>query len=107
MKLQNDFSLKKLNTFGINVHAKHLIEIHTPEELSSVLKSKKFGTEKKLVLGGGSNLLFTKDFDGLILKVEVQGIHVVKEDPEHLWVKAGGGIVWQELVEKCIKAKLQ
>jgi len=104
MNIQNDHSLENLNTFGVKAHAKYFAEINCTEDLIDILKSKKFAQEQSLILGGGSNLLFTSDFDGLILKVQVKGIHVVKEDDDYFWVKAGGGVVWQELVESCIKA---
>ena len=103
MKIVNDFPLKKLNTFGINVKAKYFTELNTIEEAQKFIrKHKKF--EEKLVLGGGSNLLFTRDFDGIIIKVSIGGIHVVKEDADHFWIKAGAGGVWHDLVESCIKA---
>ena len=104
MKIHHDFSLKKLNTFGIDVRAKHLVKIRTSDELTKFIQSDQYQNDNVLVLGGGSNILFTKDFDGLVLKVEVEGIHVVREDDNYFWVKAGAGVVWQDLVESCIKA---
>ena len=106
MNIQNDFSLKKFNTFEIDAYAKHLVKIDTSEEIEKFINSNQYKNEKVLVLGGGSNILFTKDFDGIVFKVNIKGIHVVKEDAHHFWVKAGAGVVWHELVENCIKANI-
>lgn len=104
MEIKNDFSLQKLNTFGLKVMAKHYVELDSTEDAIKFIRSGKLNNERILVLGGGSNLLFTKDFDGIVVKVNVGGIHVVKEDAKHFWIKAGAGVVWHDLVENCIKA---
>lgn len=104
MEIKNDFSLQKLNTFGLKVVAKHFVELDSTEDAVKFIKSGKLDKESKLVLGGGSNLLFTKDFDGIVIKASVGGINVVKEDPSHFWIKAGAGVVWHDLVESCLKA---
>lgn len=92
MKIKNDFSLQKLNTFGLNVMAKHYVELDSTKDAIKFIKSGKLNRKRTLVLGGGSNLLFTKDFDGIVLKVKIGGIHVVKEDATHFWIKAGAGV---------------
>ena len=102
--IKNDFSLKKLNTFGLDVYAKHYIEVTSAQEISDLINSKQSPKGKTLVLGEGSNVLFTHDFNGTIIKVNIGGIHVVKEDTHNYWVKAGAGVIWQDLVESCIKA---
>ena len=104
MNIKNDFSLKKFNTFGIDAIAKHFVELTTIEEVSELFQNRHFKSSEKLVLGSGSNLLFTKDYNGLIIKAKIGGIHVVKEDENFFWVKAGAGIIWQQLVQSCIKA---
>ena len=104
MVIKNDFSLQKLNTFGLNVTAKHFVELNSTDEVIEFFKSDRQNKERTLILGGGSNLLFTKDFDGIVIKINIEGIHVVKEDEHHFWVKAGAGVVWHDLVESCIKA---
>ena len=104
MNIQNDFPLKKFNTFGIDVTAKHFIELGTTDEIVKFSKSRIYQTEDKLILGCGSNLLFTKDYDGIIVKPRIGGMHVVREDEQHFWIKAGSDIIWHDLVESCIKA---
>ncbi len=105
MELIKNFSLQKYNTFGLEVYAKYFIEINSTEEAIKFFNEKYSLKEEILILGGGSNILFTQnEFDGIIVKNNIPGIHVVKEDEHFFWVKAGAGVVWQTLVESCIKA---
>jgi len=104
IKIKSNFSLKRLNTFGLSVTTKKFVKINSVQEAIELIKSGKLDSEKKLVIGSGSNLLLTKDFDGIVIKINIGGIHVVKEDDAHFWVKSGAGVIWQELVESCIKA---
>ena len=105
MELIKNFSLQKYNTFGLEVYAKYFIEINSTEEAIKFFNEKYSLKEEILILGGGSNILFTQnEFDGIIVKNNIPGIHVVKEDEHFFWVKAGAGVIWQTLVESCIKA---
>jgi UDP-N-acetylmuramate dehydrogenase len=105
MELSKNHSLQKLNTFGLNVVAKFYTEVSSLQQAISIFKFGELNHDKKLILGGGSNILFSEDYyDGVVLKNNIQGIHVVKEDDQHFWVKAGGGVQWQELVESCLRA---
>ncbi|RDV11986.1 UDP-N-acetylmuramate dehydrogenase [Pontibacter diazotrophicus] len=98
MKLQSDFPLKPYNTFGIEAKAKLFARFESVQELQTLLQMPELRQEEKLILGGGSNLLFTKDFDGLVLQNGIKGIQVVHEDEAHVLVKAGGGEVWHDFV---------
>ncbi|TPE43230.1 UDP-N-acetylmuramate dehydrogenase [Pontibacter mangrovi] len=98
MKLQTDFPLKPYNTFGIDVKARLFARFDSVEELQELLQLPELKQEQKLILGGGSNLLFTKDFEGVVLQNGVKGIEKVAEDEEHVYLKAGGGEVWHEFV---------
>ncbi|WP_276496144.1 UDP-N-acetylmuramate dehydrogenase [Pontibacter litorisediminis] len=98
MRLQTDFSLKPYNTFGIEVKAKLFARFDSVEELQELLQSPALQHEQKLTLGGGSNLLFTKDFDGVVLQNGIKGIEKTAEDEEHVYLRAGGGEVWHEFV---------
>jgi len=100
--LQNH-SLKKLNTFGVEVKVKLFAEVFSEDELIEILSDVKFKSEPKLILGGGSNILFTKDFDGLIIKVSMSGINVIEENDESVLIEAGAGIIWDELVKFCVE----
>ena len=103
MEIKSQYSLKSLNTFGIEVKAKHFTVFNSVEELKGLLKDPQFANEPKLILGGGSNVLFTQDFNGLVLQNKIKGIEVVSEDEEHALVKAGAGEVWHTLVLFCIE----
>lgn len=107
MRLQGNISLKAMNTFGINVLAKYFAAFKTVDELHELLeiKNRPTSNEKRetLFLGGGSNILFTKDYDGLILKNEIPGIKEIKEDEHHVYVQVGAGENWHQFVLYCIK----
>ena len=99
MHIYENYSLKKLNSFGINVFAKKFSTFSNEIELGEILER---SNEQKLILGGGSNILFTKDFDGLVLKNEIVGIEIIKEDENFIYVKAGAGVGWHDFVLYCI-----
>lgn len=98
MKIQSDYSLKAFNTFGIDVKAKLFVRFSSVQELQELLQMPELRQEEKLVLGGGSNVLFTKDFDGVVMRNEIKGIKVLRQDEEHVYVKVGSGEVWHEFV---------
>jgi UDP-N-acetylmuramate dehydrogenase len=98
--IQQNISLKSLNTFGIDVTANYFSSFTNDAELAELITQNP--TLKTFVLGGGSNILFTKKFDGLILKNEVKGIDLVNEDEDHLYIKVGAGENWHQFVLYCI-----
>lgn len=106
VEIKKNFSLKGINTFGIDAIAESYCEFENIEELRSILSNTELSSMKKLPLGGGSNILFTSNFEGLVLHNKIKGIEVVREDNEHAWVKAGAGEVWHELVLFCIEKNL-
>ncbi|SEL90377.1 UDP-N-acetylmuramate dehydrogenase [Parapedobacter koreensis] len=100
LSVKEHFSLKHYNTFGVVAFARQFVEIHTEEELA-FLFSRDIVRQPILVLGGGSNMLFTKDFEGLVIKMNIQGIsHVISETTAT--VVAGAGVVWNDLVSYCV-----
>ena len=101
--MEENKSLKSLNTFGIGVSARYFAAFDTTEKLAELLQQNR---SPLLVLGGGSNILFTKDFDGLVLKNEVMGINIVKEDEQHTYVQAGAGESWHGFVQYCLQHNL-
>jgi UDP-N-acetylmuramate dehydrogenase len=104
MQVQENFSLKPYNTFGIDARARYFIRIRSVEELQLALALKPGGAQlSRLILGGGSNILFTKDFDGLVLKNEIKGIEKVKETEDHVYLRAGAGESWHRFVMHCIE----
>jgi UDP-N-acetylmuramate dehydrogenase len=98
MKLQSDFPLKPYNTFGIEAKAKLFARFESVQELQELLQMPELKQEEKLILGGGSNLLFTKDFDGVVLQNGIRGIEVLHEENEEVYIKVGGGEVWHDFV---------
>lgn len=101
MMIENNISLKQFNTFQIDVSAKHFAAFRTLENLETVLKEK--SKEKFLILGGGSNILFTKDFDGLVLKNEIRGIEEIHEDENFIYLKVGAGENWHQFVRHAVR----
>jgi UDP-N-acetylmuramate dehydrogenase len=99
MQLTENFSLKSYNTFGISIVAKYFATFANTNEIAEILEYK---NEHKLILGGGSNILFTKNYDGLVLKNEIAGIEKISEDDAHVYVRAGAGVGWHEFVLYCI-----
>ena len=101
MQIQQNISLKPYNTFGLDVKAKLFSSFRNTRELSELINQS--SQEAKLVLGGGSNILFTKDFDGLVLKNEIKGIEKTGEDDNSIYIKAGAGENWHQFVLYCIQ----
>ncbi|MDB5284414.1 MAG: UDP-N-acetylenolpyruvoylglucosamine reductase [Bacteroidota bacterium] len=102
MQLKENISLKQFNTFGIDVSAKYFCEINSVDEYRELLDSKTISAEKKLILGGGSNILFTKNFDGLVIRNNIRGIEIVSETETHVIIKAAAGESWHNLVLWCV-----
>lgn len=103
MMIEKNKSLKALNTFGIDVAAKYFTEIRSVEEFQELAGDKRFSDEKKLILGGGSNIILTGDFDGCVVKNAIPGVTVVSETETAVTVKAGAGVVWHDLVLWCLE----
>ena len=104
MQIQENISLKKLTTFGIQAYAKYFSPFNSVEELEQLSEYEKLliTNYKLLIIGGGSNILFTKDYDGLVLKNEIKGIEKIKEDADHVYIKAGAGETWHPFVLHCV-----
>ena len=103
MLLQENFSLKPYNTFGIEVKARYFATFENVAELQQLLQHPEIKNAEKLILGGGSNVLFTQDFEGAVLKNNVKGISVIDQNEDFAFVKAGSGEVWHEMVLFCIE----
>lgn len=95
--------LKQLNTFGISAYAKYFAVCTTVDDFKEAIEHNRNGAnEELLILGGGSNVLFTKDFDGTVLKNNIGGIDLLREDSDYYYVKVGGGQNWHEFVMYCV-----
>jgi UDP-N-acetylmuramate dehydrogenase len=95
---KENFRLKPFNTFGIDAKAKFFVEISNENDVSELIQSEIFKKFNRVILGGGSNMLFTKDFDGLIIHPLIKGIEVIKETSSDVLIKTGCGVVWDDLV---------
>jgi UDP-N-acetylmuramate dehydrogenase len=102
MKITQNSPLAAYNTFGVSAFAKYFVEISNVSELKEILADSDLLVQPKLILGGGSNLLFTKDFNGLVIKNNLKGIELVKSTENHFYVKAGAGENWHQFVLYCI-----
>jgi UDP-N-acetylmuramate dehydrogenase len=108
MTVQENISLLPFNTFGINAHARYFASCRDTEEIKEALSwfsGQKHASSHSgiLVLGGGSNVLLTKDFDGLVIKNEIKGITELHEDNDYVYIRAGAGENWHEFVQYCIQ----
>lgn len=104
--IRESVSLKEYHTFGIDVSAKYFVEYTTVSQLKEVLISKLLKENKMLHIGSGSNLLFTKDYDGVILHSKMQLIEVVGESDTTIDIKAQSGVNWDSFVEYCVEKGL-
>ena len=107
MKIIRNKSLKNLNQFGIDVKSKFFVELNTLSDISSLLKSPYLQEKNILILGEGNNILFTKDFNGLIIKPSLKGKEVIKEDKGNVMIKIYSGENWDEFVRWCVKNNYQ
>jgi UDP-N-acetylmuramate dehydrogenase len=102
MKISNNASLRNLNTFGMDVHAKYLAELTVAGELKFALELCEKENLPLFILGGGSNILFLKDISAVVLLNRLRGIETVDEDNTHVFVKAAAGENWHSFVLNCI-----
>ena len=95
--MQENFSLSAYNTFGLDAKARYFESLNGVDQLNDLNSLPSFKS-RRLILGGGSNILLTKDFDGIVLFNNLQGMNIVKEDESTIFLKVGAGEVWHELV---------
>lgn len=98
MTIKENINLKPYNTFGINANCRYFAEINSIDDLVTLIKDPIYASNEKLVMGGGSNLLFTKDFLGLVIKNNLKGIEIVSQNDTDVIVKAAAGESWHDLV---------
>ena len=101
MKLKKNISLKPYNTFGIDIKAHQFISVKCEDELIGILK--RFYASELFVLGGGSNMLLTKDIKNTVLHINLKGIEVIEETNSHVLLKAAAGEDWHDFVTYCLE----
>lgn len=99
-----NFSLKKYNTFGVDVSADEFFDATSVDELKEALLVAK--DRELLILGGGSNLLFTSNFRGVVIHPNIQEIRIAEEDKDSVLLKVGAGVEWDSLVEYTVNHNL-
>jgi len=101
MKIKKNFSIKDFNTFSVDVKAKYFVEISDIDELKKILKD--FSNEKKIFLGEGTNTLFVKDWDGIVVKINFLGKEIVNENENNIFVKVNAGENWSDFVDWAVE----
>lgn len=102
MAILEYLSLKPYNTFGIDACAHYFCRVQSKEAILHVIQHELQYYPKFLIIGGGSNILLCDDYDGLVIKNEITGIEITKEEEDFVWVKSYSGTVWHELVRYCV-----
>lgn len=100
--IQENISLRPYNTFGVEAFARWYTEINSEDELRELFSDQKWKDEDRLVLGGGSNLLLTKNFEGLVIRMNIKGI-TSQVNGSDVHIDAGAGEVWNDLVIFCVE----
>jgi len=102
LQIQQNVSLKNFNTFRVDVKARYFVEINHPDDLVELFMDPQWQQTGRLIIGGGSNMLFIHDFDGLVIHMNIRGIeHRINHN--EVFVEAGGGEVWNDLVNYCVQ----
>jgi UDP-N-acetylmuramate dehydrogenase len=99
MKIFNDFSLKQFNTFGLNVNCDAFVEVEFAEEIYSVNKMFELNSAKHLIVGQGSNILFTKDFDGIVIHPVFNNCRIKNQNKKSVLIEVEAGKNWNEFVQ--------
>jgi UDP-N-acetylmuramate dehydrogenase len=98
MQIESGVSLKPYNTFGLPAVAHTLVRVASDADVRRVVDDPKLGRAPKFILGGGSNIILTRDMPQVVLKVEVRGMRLVEERPDAWIVEAGAGENWHDFV---------
>jgi UDP-N-acetylmuramate dehydrogenase len=106
MKIEQDFSLKRFNTFSIDVKSKYYASLKTNEEIAELFNSKVFNENPYFILGGGSNILFKDDYEGLIIQIEQNGLIKIDDFDNKFLIEVSAGHNWHEFVAYCLKNNL-
>ncbi|HKC68632.1 MAG TPA: UDP-N-acetylmuramate dehydrogenase, partial [Bacteroidia bacterium] len=102
MQILSNYSLKKYHTFATDVYAKYFTEVNSVAQFKDLLQNDIYKNNPLLIIGGGSNLLFTKNYDGLVIKNNLHGIEIVKQDDNHVFIKSAAGENWHRFVLWCV-----
>jgi UDP-N-acetylmuramate dehydrogenase len=100
------YSLKDRNTFGVEAIADYFIELKNPESLVQILKNNQYKHMPKLIIGGGSNTLFVGNFKGIVINPNFQNIQILEDNNDNSIIRCGAGVGWDTFVEWSVKNNL-
>lgn len=103
MAVLSNYSLKNYNAFKVDVSAKHFAKVSSTEDIREILGHPEYTDERLFVLGDGTNTLFAQDFDGLVLKADIKGQKIIREDENSVIIEAGAGESWIDLVDFAVE----
>ncbi len=102
MQILSNFSLKKYHTFGIDISAQYFTEVNTVATFKELQQNPIYKNNPLFILGGGSNLLFTKNYAGLVIKNNLKGMEVINKNEDYVWLKIAAGENWHSFVLWCV-----
>lgn len=102
MQISRHVNLRPFNTFGIEAHCDYFTEINSVSDFKALITEPVYKNNRRLIVGGGSNLLFTGDFKGIVIKNQIKGIEIISESDQDVLIKVGAGEVWHDFVIFCI-----
>ena len=105
MEFKQNVSLKPFNTFGIDITSRYFAEINVEDDYPKLLSAPLLKENRLLIIGEGSNILFSSDFDGLVVKINTKGIEILAENSDEVTIKAQAGEKWEDFVKFCISKK--
>lgn len=103
MQIIENKPLEEYNTFHLKASARYFTEINSTNELSELLADPKWKETPRLILGGGSNVLFTQNVDALVIRIAIKGITIIREDQKSVEIKVGAGELWHNFVLYCVE----
>jgi len=103
MKILQNFDLKQNNTLGLSVITKYYAEVTSAEEIKYLLSESQYRDISKMVIGSGSNILFRGDYNGMLIHPAILDIRVSGEDDDYIYIRAGAGVIWDDLVSYCVE----
>lgn len=105
MKIQKNISLKEFNSFKIDARADLFVDITTIDDILQLIESGLLSEKKYFILGGGSNVLFAGDYNGLIINMSIKGMHIIESNDEYIILEIGAGEEWDNFVRTCVKSQ--
>ncbi|MDR0385429.1 MAG: UDP-N-acetylmuramate dehydrogenase [Prevotellaceae bacterium] len=102
-RIEENKSLKSLNTFGFDAKARYFAAPDSTDKIKELLTVFRKADIPVFILGGGSNVIFAGDFDGLVLRPQIKCMERIDEDNEHVVMKVGAGVVWDEFVRYAVE----